>query len=126
MLLHKTQGAGVADGAVWISTSDEFNSVYRVDMETGVGRVAQLLDPPGEGEGIDVMTLRSGTLHAMVIDPDKTKVWVEHLTLPAVRDASSSDDSGNAWIWIASVGALVLLLALLGLWRWRVRAARRA
>lgn len=62
----------------------------------------------------------------MVIDPDKTKVWVEHLTLPATRDASSSGDSGNAWIWIASIGGLVLLLALLGLWRWGVRAARRA
>jgi hypothetical protein len=128
MLLHKTQGAGVAEGAVWISTSDERNGVYRVDPKTGhAERVAQLLDPPGEGEGIDVTLLRSGRLHAMVIDPDKTKVWVEHLTLPATPgNAHSSGDSGNAWIWIASVGAVVLLIALLGLWQFRRRTAQRA
>ncbi len=128
MLLHKTQGASVAEGAVWISTSDEHNDVYRVNLKTGhVDRIAQLLDPPGEGEGIDVTPLRSGTLHAMVIDPGKTKVWVEHLTFPAARsDAHSSGDTGDASIWIASIGGVALLIALVGLWRFRRRAAQRS
>ena len=52
MLLEHTQGASIADGAIWISTSDAHNDIYRVNMKTGhVDLVAQITDPPGEGEG---------------------------------------------------------------------------
>jgi hypothetical protein len=83
MLLEHTQGAGIADGAVWISTSDAHNDIYRVNMKTGhVDLVAQITDPPGEGEGLAVVQLPSGSLHATVLDPDQTKVWVEHFSRP--------------------------------------------
>ena len=85
MLLEHTQGASIADGAVWISTSDAQNDIYRVNMKTGhVDLVAQITDPPGEGEGIAVAQLPSGYLHASVLDPDMTKVWVEHFSRPTV------------------------------------------
>ena len=85
MLLEHTQGASIADGAVWISTSDAHNDIYRVSMKTGhVDLVAQITDPPGEGEGIAVAQLPSGYLHATVLDPDMTKVWVEHFSRPTV------------------------------------------
>jgi len=85
MLLEHTQGASIAEGAVWISTSDAQNDIYRVDMKTGhVDLVAQVTDPPGEGEGIAITQLPSGYLHATVLDPDMTKVWVEHFSRPAV------------------------------------------
>ncbi len=85
MLLEHTQGASIAGGAVWISTSDTQNDIYRVNMKTGhVDRVAQITDPPGEGEGIAVAQLPSGYLHATVLDPDMTKVWVEHFSRPRV------------------------------------------
>lgn len=85
MLLEHTQGAAIADGAIWISTSDAHNDIYRVDMKTGhVDLVAQIVDPPGEGEGIAVAKLPSGTLHATVLDPDQTKVWVEHFSKPTL------------------------------------------
>ena len=85
MLLEHTQGASIADGAIWISTSDAQNDIYRVNMKTGhVDLVAQITDPPGEGEGIAVAQLPSGYLHATVLDPDKTKVWVEHFSKPTV------------------------------------------
>ena len=81
MLLHHTQGASIANGAVWISTSDEHNDVYRVNLKTGhVDLAGQILDPLGEGEGVDATRLRSGGLHVMVIDPDMTKVWIEHFS----------------------------------------------
>jgi len=81
MLLEHTQGASIADGAVWISTSDAHNDIYRVNMKTGqVDLVAQITDPPGEGEGLAVVQLPSGYLHATVLDPDVTKVWVEHFS----------------------------------------------
>ena len=83
MLLEHTQGASIADGAVWISTSDAHNDIYRVNMKTGhVDLVAQITDPPGEGEGLAVVQLPSGYLHATVLDPDMTKVWVEHFSRP--------------------------------------------
>ena len=83
MFLEHTQGASIADGAVWISTSDAQNDIYRVDMKTGdVNLVAQITDPPGEGEGLAVAQLPSGYLHATVLDPDMTKVWVEHFSRP--------------------------------------------
>ena len=83
-VLHHTQGADVTAGAVWISTSDPRNDLYRVSMKTGhVDRIAQIVDPLGEGEGIDATPLPSGGLHAMVLDPDLTKVWVEHFSRPS-------------------------------------------
>ena len=51
-------------------------------MKTGhVDRIAQIVDPLGEG--IDATPLPSGGLHAMVLDPDLTKVWVEHFSRPS-------------------------------------------
>ena len=85
MLLEHTQGASIADGAIWISTSDAHNDIYRVNMKTGhVDLVAQITDPPGEGEGLAVVSLPSGFLHATELDPDQTKVWVEHFSRPSV------------------------------------------
>jgi hypothetical protein len=85
MPLEHTQGASIADGAIWISTSDAHNDIYRVNMKTGhVDLVAQITDPPGEGEGLAVAQLPSGYLHATVLDPDMTKVWVEHFSRPTV------------------------------------------
>ena len=82
-VLHHTQGASVTAGAVWISTSDASNDLYRVSMKTGhVDLIGQIVDPLGEGEGIDATQLPSGGLHAMVLDPDMTKVWVEHFSRP--------------------------------------------
>jgi hypothetical protein len=85
MLLEHTQGADVSAGAVWISTSDAHNDLYRVDLKTGhVDLVGRIDDPPGEGEGIDATLLPSGRLHALVLDPDMTKIWVENFSRPHV------------------------------------------
>ena len=46
MLLNHTQGAAVAAGAVWISTSDDHNDIFRVDLATGHGAI---LVPPTDG-----------------------------------------------------------------------------
>jgi hypothetical protein len=86
MALQHTQGANASAGTVWISTSDASNDIYRVNIKTGhVDLVAQIVDPPGEGEGIDATRLPSGALHALVLDPDQTKVWVEHFAAPKTR-----------------------------------------
>jgi hypothetical protein len=78
-LLHRTQGADVYGGAIWISTDDAQHGVYRVDMSTGATtRVARLGHPGGEGEGIDATALPSGFLHALCVDAKLVPVWFEH------------------------------------------------
>lgn len=81
-LLQHTQGASISDGVIWISTSDDHNGIYRVDLADGqVVAAGQHAHPGGEGEGIDASPLPSGSLHALVIDPSQTTVWVEHFAL---------------------------------------------
>lgn len=93
--LQHTQGADVLGGAVWISTSDPQNNLYRVDTGTGhvdlVGSTGHL---PGEGEGIDVTGLRSGLLHTLTIDPKLNPVWLGHFDV-AGDDANSSRAAGS-------------------------------
>jgi hypothetical protein len=91
MLLHRTQGAAVAAGAVWISTDDDRHGIYRVDPATGhVDFVGTLGHPGGEGEGIDATALPSGSLHGLVVDPNLTTVWLVHFALTAPAPAPTT------------------------------------
>ena len=91
MLLHRTQGAAVGGGAVWISTDDDRHGIYRVDPATGhVDLVGTLGHPGGEGEGLDAAALSSGSLHGLVIDPNLTTVWLVHLALTAPAAATTT------------------------------------
>ncbi len=67
--VNRVQGGDVVDGAVWLSTDDATDGVYRVDLRTGrvvslgsIGRV------DGEGEGIDATPLPRGDLHVLTAD----------------------------------------------------------
>ena len=80
--VDKVQGADVADGAVWLSTSDDTNGLFRVDLKTGeVDALGSAGHVPGEGEGIDATTLKSGTLHVLTVDPSRNPVWFGHFTV---------------------------------------------
>ena len=82
-LLHRTQGADVAHGQIWISTDDPQHGIYRVDLQTGaVSLVAKMGHAGGEGEGIDATDLPSGLLHAMCVDKKLVPVWFEHFRIP--------------------------------------------
>lgn len=101
--LVNTQGASVADGAVWISTSDTHNDIYRADLASGhVDLVGQFGHPGGEGEGIDASSIPSGQLHGLVIDPTQTRVWFEHFRLstapPATPPAAPTPGSGASGV----------------------------
>jgi hypothetical protein len=112
--LHHTQGAGVARGAVWVSTSDSANDVYRVDV--GSGRVDRVgtLGKGGEGEGLDATALSSGSLHAVRIITGTTDVLFEHLGVPAAR---------QGWAGWVVLGLAVVVFA--GIGRWWIRSLRR-
>ena len=126
MTLHHTQGADIADGAVWIATSDDHNGVYRVDITTGVTTSVGSLGHQGaEGEGIDATVLASGAFHALVNDVSAATVHLGHYDL--VTDdagASSSTPSGaagaaspvlpktgtRAWWPVAAAGLIALAI----------------
>jgi hypothetical protein len=67
--IERIQGGDVADGALWLSTDDDHNGVYRVDLDTGevqdLGTAGHI---DGEGEGIDATDVDGAQLHVLVAD----------------------------------------------------------
>jgi len=124
MTLHHTQGGDVADGALWISTSDDHNGVYRVDLASGVTTSVGTLGHQGlEGEGIDATALPSGAFHALVNDPLGAFVYFGHYDLvdsgaadsgAATADAAASrplaTTGGDGRRWLVC-GALLIAIA---------------
>ena len=67
--VDKVQGGDVVGDAVWLSTDDETDGVYRVDLQTGaVQSLGSIGHADGEGEGIDATSLPSGDLHVLSAD----------------------------------------------------------
>jgi hypothetical protein len=78
--VERIQGADVADGALWLSTDDDHNGLYRVDLRTGaVQDLGTMGHEDGEGEGLDATDLPSGLLHALVADAAIVPMWVVDL-----------------------------------------------
>ena len=75
--VDRIQGGDVAGGALWLSTDDERNGVYRVDLDTGeVTEVGSAGRVDGEGEGIDATDGEPATLHVLVADEAIVPLWV--------------------------------------------------
>jgi len=112
--LHKTQGGAVARGAVWISTSDDGNHVYRVDLASGHVEQVATLGATGEGEGMDATATPEGQLHVVRNVTGTLDVLLEHLDAP---------EQHNAWVkWLVPVVAVPLFV---GIGVWTVRNRRR-
>ena len=80
--VDNVQGADLADGAVWLSTSDATNELFRVDVATGqVDDLGSAGHVGGEGEGIDATLLKSGRIHTLTVDPQKTPIWFGHFAV---------------------------------------------
>ncbi len=78
--IERIQGGDVADGALWLSTDDDHNGVYRVDLETGdVQDLGSAGHVDGEGEGIDATDLGGALLHVLVADEAIVPMWVVDL-----------------------------------------------
>jgi hypothetical protein len=85
VFVDRVQGADVRDGAVWLSTDDEHDGVYRVDVETGeVTDLGTIGRADGEAEGIDATPIdpplaTAGDLHVLTIDVTLAPVRFVHL-----------------------------------------------
>jgi hypothetical protein len=74
-LVDRVQGGDVHAGAMWLSTDDATDGVYRVDLETGrVEALGSVGHADGEGEGIDASPTAQGDLHVLSIDVKVTPV----------------------------------------------------
>ena len=80
--VDKAQGGDVADGALWLSTSDATNELFRVDLLTGiVDDLGSAGHVGGEGEGIDATKLASGRVHTLTIDAANAPVWLGNFAI---------------------------------------------
>jgi hypothetical protein len=67
--IDRVQGGDVFDGAVWLSTDDATDGVYRVDLRTGqVQSLGSIGRVDGEGEGIDATPQPGSDLHVLTAD----------------------------------------------------------
>jgi len=82
--VERIQGGDVIDGALWLSTDDDHNGVYRVDLETGeVQDLGSAGHIEGEGEGIDATDLDESTLHVLVADRAIVPMYVTDMRVTA-------------------------------------------
>jgi hypothetical protein len=114
--LHHTQGGAVTRGVIWISTSDDGNHVYRVDIGSGrVDRIASL-GAAGEGEGIDATATAAGQLHVARNVTGTLDVLFEHLDSPHAQ---------NTWVkWLVPVIAVPVFVWIGGWWFRTLRRKR--
>jgi hypothetical protein len=82
--IDRIQGADIAAGAVWLSTDDDHNGIYRVDLATGeVQDVGSTGYADGEGEGIDAEEA-GGDVLLRVLSCDVALVPVRVIELRAI------------------------------------------
>ena len=86
MPVDRVQGGDVHDGAVWLSTDDATDGVYRVALANGkVEALGSIGHVDGEGEGIDATPLPAGDLHVLTIDVKVVPVRLIQLQVVAPR-----------------------------------------
>jgi hypothetical protein len=94
--VERIQGGDVLGDALWLSTDDETNGVYRVDLADGhVTPLGNAGHVDGEGEGIDATVLPSGRLHVVTVDAAIVPVWLGHLDVPVAADRIAGTGDGR-------------------------------
>jgi hypothetical protein len=82
--VDRVQGGDVHGGAIWLSTDDATDGVYRVDLARGtVDALGSVGHVDGEGEGIDANPTPKGDLHVLTIDVKVTPVRLIDLQVGA-------------------------------------------
>lgn len=80
--VDRVQGADVAGGAVWLSTDDDSNTLYRVSLPRGrVEALGNAGHVDGEGEGIDATKVGRDQLHVLTVDVKISPVWLGNLAV---------------------------------------------
>jgi hypothetical protein len=115
--LTRVQGAAVARDAVWLSTDDDHQGLYRVDIDSGVvDRLGSAPPDGGEGEGIDAATISAGNLHVTVVNADRAAVTLDHFRTRGEpsADAPVAAKTDTSWPPALTYFAIALGLAAIG------------
>jgi hypothetical protein len=82
--VDQIQGADLYGGAIWLSTDDKTDGLYRVDLHTGeVQSLGSMGHADGEGEGIDATPVGGADLRTLSIDVKLAPVRLVALTVEA-------------------------------------------
>ena len=82
--IERIQGGDLAGGALWISTDDERNGLYRVDLDTGVVQsIGSMGYADGEGEGIDAQPSADGSVALAALSIDAKLIPVRVISISA-------------------------------------------
>lgn len=82
--IDKVQGGDARGGAIYLSTDDVIDGVYRVGIDAGdVTALGSIGHVDGEGEGIDVNGALGETLHVLSVDVKLTPVRVIEMKVKA-------------------------------------------
>jgi hypothetical protein len=82
--VDRVQGGDVYGGAVWLSTDDASEGVYRVDLAGGaVDALGSIGHADGEGEGIDATPSTDADLAVLSIDADIVTVRLIQMKVTA-------------------------------------------
>jgi hypothetical protein len=81
--LGRIQGGAIGGGSFFLSTDDDRNGVYGVDLRTGTTRfLGSTGHGAGEGEGIAYSVRKDGSeLHTVTADVRIAPVYVDHWTI---------------------------------------------
>ena len=80
--IDRVQGGDVVAGAMWLSTDDDANTLYRVALPSGrVEALGNAGHVDGEGEGIDATKVGKDRLHVLTIDVNNSPVWLGNLAV---------------------------------------------
>jgi hypothetical protein len=115
--LTRVQGAAIARDAVWLATDDDRQSLYRVDIDSGVvDRLGGAPPVGGKAAGIDASTISSGNLHATVVNADRAAVTLDHFRTHGepTTDAPVSTKTDTSWPPALTYFAIALGLAAIG------------
>jgi hypothetical protein len=134
--IERIQGGDVLGDALWLSTDDDTNGLYRVDLAGGhVTPLGNAGHVDGEGEGIDATALPSGRLHMVTVDAAVVPVWLGHLDVTAPADRIAGTDDGrlrdderldSGWPPILVGGVVVVAATAVGASIVMLRRARAA
>jgi hypothetical protein len=115
--LARVQGAAVARDAVWLSTDDATNGVYRIDVDTGAVTTITSAEPvAGEGEGVDATALTSGDLHVTVVEEDRSSVTLDHFRTSGNGSSTEAQRAREAETsWPPALVYFAVFIAVAGL-----------
>jgi hypothetical protein len=111
--VENVQGADLAEGFAYLSTSDPRNSLYRVDLGSGkVTALGSAGHAGGEGEGIDATATGGARVHTLTIGTDGVSVFLAGFDVPRPSRTGSAEKMIIAFTIVATLIATAVIIVV--------------